>query len=143
MHSTNSHYMLSDSHKYFSLPFIFVLSYFDHLCILWLKDILPGIIFCMHVIIYRYICLHIHTYIYAVLPMSIHPSIHAYIHIYIHTCLPTSINPYIHTYVTGISMFPIMIEFQNFGGETLHYSIMMMSLQYIVNDFISLSWDYK
>ena len=46
---------------------------------------------------------------------------------------------YVYTYVTGISMFPIMVEFQYFGGEILHYSIMMMSLCYIANDVISLS----
>ena len=50
---------------------------------------------------------------------------------------------YIHTYVVAISMFPIMMEFQYFGRETLHYSIMMMSLCYAANDVIGLSQDYK
>ena len=30
-----------------------------------------------------------------------------------------------------------------FGRETLHYSIMMMSLHYAANDIIGLSPDYK
>ena len=45
--------------------------------------------------------------------------------------------------VTGISVFPISVEFQYFGGRTLYYSIMMMSLHYIANDIISLSQNYK
>ena len=44
-----------------------------------------------------------------------------------------------HVCVVGISVFPISVEFQYFGGKTLHYSIMMMSLHYIANDIISLS----
>ena len=50
---------------------------------------------------------------------------------------------HIHVYVAGISVFPISVEFQYFGGKTLHYLIMMMTLHYIANDIISLSQDYK
>ena len=46
-------------------------------------------------------------------------------------------------YVAGISIFPISIEFQYFGGKTLHYLIMMMLLCYVTNDVISLYQDYK
>ena len=48
-----------------------------------------------------------------------------------------------HTCVAGISMFHIMVEFQYFGREILHYLIMMMWLHYVANDIISLSRDYK
>ena len=41
--------------------------------------------------------------------------------------------------VTGISVFPISVEFQYFGRKILHYSIMMMSLHYVAIDIISLS----
>ena len=53
--------------------------------------------------------------------------------------------PFICVYacVMGISILPFHVEFQYFGGKTLHYSIMMMSLCYITNDVISLSQDYK
>ena len=45
--------------------------------------------------------------------------------------------------VVGISILPFLVKFQYFGGKTLHYSIMMMSLHHIANDVISLSQNYK
>ena len=40
--------------------------------------------------------------------------------------------------VAGISILPFCMEFQYFGGKTLHYLIVIMSLCYITNDIISL-----
>ena len=45
--------------------------------------------------------------------------------------------------VVGMSIFPICVEFEYFGGKTLHYLIRMMLLCCIANDIISLYQDYK
>ena len=66
--------------------YLFFLIYY-HLCILWLKDILPGLTFCMHV------CIFMCTYIHSCSSAHNHPSICT------NTCLPTSIHTYRFMYV--------------------------------------------
>ena len=93
--NTYDYWVLSDSHKYFHI--------YDHLYMLWLKDIFPGITFCMHV--------YTHTYIHTGLPISIHPCIYSYIQILV--CMSTHMHKYIyrlmhvclHTYMCHTGVF--------------------------------------
>ena len=58
---------------------------------------------CMYIYVYVYLYIYIHTFINAVLPISIHPciSIHACLHpstyIQIQSCMPKCLLTYIHT----------------------------------------------
>ena len=102
--NTNPYYMLSDSDRYFHWAAILFFHIYDHFCILWLKDILPGIIFCIHVCMYVYIYVHIHTF----MQFCLFPSIHAYIYsdlfmsTYMHICMyglmHARLQTYMHTY---------------------------------------------
>ena len=106
INNTNAYKVLSDSHKYFYLQAIFVLSYLQSL-MYSLIDKLPRIIFCTHVCMYvhMYVCMyvymHIHIYIHVVLPFFIHPYIHVCLHPSINTCMQIHVcmSTYMHIYL--------------------------------------------
>ena len=76
INNTNAYKVFSDSNKYAHLAAISVIYIYDNLSILCLKDISPGVTF---ICIYVCVCVYIHTYIQAVLPISIYPYFHTYI----------------------------------------------------------------
>ena len=112
IHNTYVYQMLSNIHNYFYLAGIFVLSYLWLLMYFCFKDILPGITFCIHV---SMICICAHTYIHAVLPISIHPGIHTCIH----ASMPKSLHPHIPTH-SCMYVYIMHIYMYNFIPACLH-----------------------
>ena len=103
IHSSNTYYVLSDSHKYSYLASIFVLSYLWSLMYSLIeRQIARNYILyvCMYVCMYIYIMyMSAHKYIHSCSSAHIHPSMHTYICTYIHVCLHPSIHTYIQTYI--------------------------------------------
>ena len=74
----------------------------DHLCNLCLRDILPGITFCMYTCLYVSSYMHMHTYLLSYMHtyIYIHVVLPKSIHLYICTCLPISIHTYVQIHVS-------------------------------------------
>ena len=90
IHNTNAYFILSDSHKYFYLPDIFILLHVWSLMYSLIEILFfPGITFYIHACMYMIVC----TYIHSCSSAYGNPCMHACIH------LPTSIHPYINILV--------------------------------------------
>ena len=78
-----------------------------------------------------YVCMYINTH-----SLDVHLCVCIYDYEFMHMCMYVGR----HVYMCSRNEYiPFGVEFQCFGGKTLHYSIMMMSLCYVASDVISLS----
>ena len=106
IHNTNAYLVLNDSHKYFHIAAIFVLSFMITYVFFDLSQELHSV--CIYVCIYMWA----HTYRQTLMQFCLHASIHTYVHACLHSsifrvmylCLHTCIHnadscmsPYIHT----------------------------------------------